>query len=238
MSNSGQPIEWNRLLLEGVVIVASILLAFAIDAWWDERQDRQAESNQLLSIAAEIESNAERIREKLDVLAVADEAAKKFISWAGPEPRPVEQKELADTFLQMYGIGAFALLRGASERYLSGGRINTVRHDNVRKAIADWYAAGDDLERQYAWLREAHSILGSYLNDAVPRLSLETSLPLVRDIQGSSFPFNQLDLLSDPRFENRVYLYLIRLRFVQAQAADLVDHQAQLLDLIQSAAEN
>ena len=107
----------------------------------------------------------------------------------------------------------------------------------IRKKLPQSGPAGDDLERQYAWLREAHAILGSYLNDAVPRLSLERSLPLVQDIQGSSFPFNQSDLLSDPRFENRVSLYLIRLRFVQVQAADLVEHQAKLLDLIQSAAE-
>ena len=27
-------------MVEGLVIVLSILLAFAIDAWWDERQER------------------------------------------------------------------------------------------------------------------------------------------------------------------------------------------------------
>jgi len=124
MSNPGQPIEWNRLLLEGVVIVASILLAFAIDAWWDERQDRQAEGNQLLSIAAELESNAERIREKLEVLAVADKASRKFISWMGPEPRPVEQKELSDTFLKMFAIAARCplwVISSRSPRYYSNG---------------------------------------------------------------------------------------------------------------------
>lgn len=182
MSNSGQPIEWNRLLVEGVVIVASILLAFAIDAWWDDRQDRQAESNQLLNIAAELESNSERIREKLDLLAVADDAAREFISWMGPEPRPVEQKDFTDRFRKMYSIGAFALLRGASEMYLSGGRVDAVRHDDIRKAIADWHGAGDDLERQYA--------------------------------------------------------YLIRLRFFQAEASDLVEYQARLLEIIRSDAEN
>jgi hypothetical protein len=32
-----------RVLAEGVVIVGSILLAFGIDAWWEGRQERQAE---------------------------------------------------------------------------------------------------------------------------------------------------------------------------------------------------
>jgi hypothetical protein len=36
-------IAWRRVTLEGAVIVISILLAFAIDAWWEERNAREAE---------------------------------------------------------------------------------------------------------------------------------------------------------------------------------------------------
>ena len=36
-------IQLSRVLLEAVVIVGSILLAFGIDAWWDGVQDRRAE---------------------------------------------------------------------------------------------------------------------------------------------------------------------------------------------------
>ncbi len=36
-------IAWRRLLLEAFVIIASILAAFALDRWWDARQDRREE---------------------------------------------------------------------------------------------------------------------------------------------------------------------------------------------------
>lgn len=36
-------IGWKRFAIEAPVIVISILLAFAIDAWWEERGDRKAE---------------------------------------------------------------------------------------------------------------------------------------------------------------------------------------------------
>jgi hypothetical protein len=36
-------IPWLRILVEGAVIVGSILLAFGIDAWWDAAQDRGVE---------------------------------------------------------------------------------------------------------------------------------------------------------------------------------------------------
>ena len=35
--------SWGLLLTEMVLIVASILLAFALDSWWDERRDRVEE---------------------------------------------------------------------------------------------------------------------------------------------------------------------------------------------------
>ena len=36
-------IPWKRIAVEAVAIVASILFAFAIDAWWDDRQQQEAE---------------------------------------------------------------------------------------------------------------------------------------------------------------------------------------------------
>lgn len=238
MSNSGQPIQWKRLLVEGVVIVASILLAFTIDAWWDDRQEKKTEERQLLSIVAELESNADHIQEKLDTLAVAQSAARELLSWMGPEPRTVTQLELTDTFSEMYSIGAFALLRGATEKYLSDALVERRSHDDVRKSIADWYAKGDDLERQYAWLREAHAGVGRYLIDTVPMLHFDASHPDMQGTPSSRFPLNQSVLLSDPRFESRISFYLIRIRFVEDEASDLIELQAQLLELIKIAADN
>ena len=42
-------IPWSRVVIEGLVIVVSILLAFGIDAWWDGRQE-EASRVHLLSI--------------------------------------------------------------------------------------------------------------------------------------------------------------------------------------------
>lgn len=58
-----ETIRWKRVLIEGVVIVGSILLAFGIDAWWDERQLRLELLENLSSVREEIEGN-------LDALAV------------------------------------------------------------------------------------------------------------------------------------------------------------------------
>ena len=48
-----QDIPWKRLSVEAAAIVVSILLAFAIDAWWEERLERKEEAEQLVRLHAE-----------------------------------------------------------------------------------------------------------------------------------------------------------------------------------------
>jgi hypothetical protein len=44
------------MLIEGFVIVVSILLAFAIDAWWNERQEAKEAALQVERVVAELEA--------------------------------------------------------------------------------------------------------------------------------------------------------------------------------------
>ena len=84
--NQSQKIPWNRLAAEGFVVVASILLAFAIDAWWDgylddRREDRQlaamreefiASSDAIDEIFASIEQHANGVDELISILKSAE----------------------------------------------------------------------------------------------------------------------------------------------------------------------
>lgn len=46
-------VPWKRISVEAVAIVGSILLAFAIDAWWDERQVAAAQRAQMRALLEE-----------------------------------------------------------------------------------------------------------------------------------------------------------------------------------------
>ncbi len=50
-------IPWLRVFVEGVVIVASILLAFGIEAWWEGVQERQEEQEALRGLASDFAIN-------------------------------------------------------------------------------------------------------------------------------------------------------------------------------------
>ena len=65
MSNEPRK-QWTlRIAAESAAIVASILLAFAIDALWADRQDRQEEQKSLLALRSELQSNLAAIEKQL-----------------------------------------------------------------------------------------------------------------------------------------------------------------------------
>jgi len=59
-------IQWARLIAEGAAIIVSILIAFAIDAWWADRQEqiksRQLTERLLSDLQKDLESRTELVR--------------------------------------------------------------------------------------------------------------------------------------------------------------------------------
>ena len=120
-------IPWNRILVEGAAIIASILIAFAIDLWWDDRKEFESEIRDLIRVSAELESNSDKIQNKLQTIAFSIEATSTFISWMGPEPENVEKETLVEQWDNLYGIGFFSLHQSATGDYLASGRTDIAK---------------------------------------------------------------------------------------------------------------
>jgi len=225
-------IPWNRVFVEGVAIVASILIAFAIDAWWEDRQEAESEIRNLVRVSAELEANSERIQSKLLTIEGSIEATSTFISWMGPQPTILENELLVEQWDTLYGIGFFSLQRSAARDYLATGQTDMTRNLEVRRAISEWYSSGTALEEQYERLRVAHAGISSYLQDAIPFLHTISANALMSNHPTSKFPFDQAAFLADHKLESRLALFLIRMEFVREQAIDLKDLQRELVTLI------
>jgi hypothetical protein len=60
--NKNRP--WSRLIAESLAIIASILVAFAIDAWWQDRQERKDERQYVSSLRQEFSAELESLLDK------------------------------------------------------------------------------------------------------------------------------------------------------------------------------
>ena len=68
MSPSTRQIPWLRVFVEGVVIVGSILLAFGIDAWWEEKELGREIRQDLASVKRELDANVELAEFQIEVM--------------------------------------------------------------------------------------------------------------------------------------------------------------------------
>ena len=228
-------IAWRRVTLEGAVIVISILLAFAIDAWWEERNAREAELEQLVRVTQELEANTEWLQRKLAVIVTSIEGTEELISWMGPEPVNIPPDVFHGHWPKFFSIGMYSIHRGAVQDYLATGTARSSHDVAIRDAVSKWYFAAGYLERQYGLLRIAHARITEYADDKIPSLHDIVGSGIVNQDLVSKFPYDQRGLLSDPYFERRLASYLIRLEFVSSAISSLLDEQIELVSLIETA---
>ncbi len=133
-----QNIQWRRLSIEAAAIVASILLAFAIDAWWEERglrieeqQVLQGLREEFLSVrnilSAHLSEHLTYLQKLEDFLVAAEDGN---VEEAGPIVDAVVLVLLSPTTSDL-GSGTLAAL-------LSSGRIEILTDRILRAKLASW----------------------------------------------------------------------------------------------------
>ena len=143
MSNT-QIIPWRRISVEAAAIVASILLAFAIDAWWDGVQERAEEREILSALRAEFEANqkvlaqtAERHRRALNAMQDIVSASKSDIA--------VHAASLGPLFRRALSTPHYNPATGALAATIGSGRLRLVRNVELKIRLAGWNAVISDL---------------------------------------------------------------------------------------------
>lgn len=156
----------RSLIVEMLVIVASILLAFALDAWWNARLEsregravRAALISEFDAVRAEVAFSATRNKR---IIAAADSILLLMRSATGP----VEAS--AGT------IGALILTpttdarRGALDALIASGRLQLLGSDTLQGLVANWPAVLDDVrEEEQAAKAFVHGQLMPHLSRVV-----------------------------------------------------------------------
>ena len=138
MANLGQ-IPWRRIFIEGAVIVVSILLAFSIDAWWNNRIEQQREQEQLLSMRAEFQSSLVGLDEILTSVqghAQDVETLIALLKAAGDEPVLVPGPLLGSAITWRTSDVSTSTL----DALMASGDLNLLRNTELRANLAGFPA--------------------------------------------------------------------------------------------------
>lgn len=126
----------GRILLEGVVIVLSILLAFAIDAGWEERQERRAETEILRALSAEFEAYEQRFIRRSAFYEQTSEQIVWFLDEA--EFLPSEVERLDQALLAFVGVPTLEIGSGVDAELVASGRVSLISDLTLRRLVSTW----------------------------------------------------------------------------------------------------
>lgn len=168
------PKPWLRAAIEGAVIVTSILLAFAVDAWWDGRIERREERDALELLLRDLDGTVAQLEEYgliMDDLAEAGYGAYGILS--DGEQR-VRQDELATLLTRTLFRRTLRLPRTAYSDLVSTGTLRLVRSPEIRNRILRFYESAERSEE----IVEKNS--AKYVDDVMSNLLVESGLIVPR----------------------------------------------------------
>jgi hypothetical protein len=142
---ANENIPWKRLSVEAAAIVASILLAFAIDAWWNERKERQFEQETLVGLEAEYEDHHGTIDGQIALHKQLLGAVGNLMKACQSGTYTASDMSLDDA---VYGLTipvTTDLGSGVRDSLITAGRIEVLSNRELRYALSEWDSVLDEV---------------------------------------------------------------------------------------------
>jgi hypothetical protein len=170
------PFTW--LLLQAASVVASILLAFAIDAWWAERKAISEKDATLVSIKKEMSRNLEFVKLQCAFRQASLDNVNVLLTAAAAGHYNNKDQTLERRLAGLMWYSDLLLTKGAVESLLTSGQAADIQDLELREELAEYPTYVEEMTH-YGLRDQALS-----LNLMAPFLSRNTNL-LALDNEGN-----------------------------------------------------
>jgi len=221
-------------LYEGIVIVASILVAFALDASWANYQESRVEQRILRELQEEFNSAKARIEFSIAELETVIAASAELLSALGKDTLALSPDNALDMTNRILNFNTLEVPTSVVDSIVASGQVRLVSNSELRKTLAEWPAFISDVRENHDWHRvETDEFLVPYL---AKYLSIRDALMLDGDVQFApgSFDRNLLTMQRDPVFEGRLIWRINRQQATLNESKILLEQTLKLLDLIEA----
>ncbi len=137
-------IRWLRVIVEGIVIVGSILLAFGLQAWWEGRQEREEERALLASLLDEFEFNRQVLGETANNHRGSSNGLEGLLRLP-PGRLSISGDSIARLFRAAQITPHYNASNGAMTATIGSGRIGLISNTALRDQLAGWDGVTSDL---------------------------------------------------------------------------------------------
>ncbi len=219
-------------LYEGIVIVASILVAFALDASWANYQESKVERRVLGELQEEFKSAKSRIEFSIAELTAVIDASVELASFLGKDALAQSPEDALELINRVLLLNTLEVPTSVVDSIVASGQVRLISNSELRKTLAEWPAFIADVRENHDWHRvETDEFL-------IPYLSNYFSIRDAMNLDGSqklapgSFDYDLVPMQSDPVFEGRLIWRISRQQATLMESEILLDQTDKLLNLI------
>lgn len=204
--------RWSRFVLEGMVIVGSILLAFGIDAAWDDRERSRQREALLAAIGSDMAQARAEVERVTGYHRDGRGAAADLLNLPIPAPTTAEHNQRVDSLIgAAFGSTAsYDAPLGAVQSLFGAGGLDVVADPELALELTAFPALVADLAREQELLQamalELHAYLGTQGVDA-SLFNLDYT-----EVPWETGPTTASALVASPRFRGIVSMIWYRYR--------------------------
>ncbi|MFL6578688.1 MAG: hypothetical protein ACJ8MR_18840 [Povalibacter sp.] len=196
---------------ETAIVTVGILIAFGLNAWWENHKESREEGKHLRTLASDFGQNATRLKELINLEGQIQAASLSLIR----SDREMDTAALRTALGRVFSSDRFEPVMGAYEGLVSSTGLTLVSDEQLRGDLASFAAA---VESPYGE-RLSNDLYFEFTREFIGKLQYANS---VAGLPTSEPGYREL--LSDPRFREH-----LALRY--AAERDVERHYRHLLDL-------
>jgi hypothetical protein len=137
---------WISIAVEAAAIVVSILLAFAIDAWWTEKKESDVEYVALQALRSDFVSSREQMVVVLQSLEYARKDFARFQSAAPAELVDINPDAIRQIISGLIRNHTFDPVTATLDALANDGRLGLISDAQLLKRLSRWRSELDNIE--------------------------------------------------------------------------------------------
>jgi hypothetical protein len=232
-----QGISFKRLTLEAIAIVGSILLAFAIDAWWQQRIELRQADALIVNLHADLQTSQVHLAQWLAGNQWMHRSATELLENIKGAETDEEISVRYETIVGSIGAATYDPTNSTLDAMLSSGQINLIEDVRLRNALALWQQKLADTQEDEVLIREV------VIRELIPALSEQIRLGRAFDFDrlhgafinpSSADRTERVSIRATTRLEGALGTRVFYSTYIVIGLAEIYDMQTEILEILEA----